>query len=88
VTARFRLGAAAVFWDEVDGEVVALETESSKHIAVNRAGTVLWRLLADGAERDELVRSLAGAYAIDRAQAEHDVDAFVAMLERRGLLEE
>ena len=40
--ARLRLDPEAVSWTEVDGEILALERESSTYIATNRTGTVLW----------------------------------------------
>ena len=44
-------------------------------------------LLAEGAERPALVARLREAFALDEPAAAHDVDAFLADLEARALLE-
>jgi hypothetical protein len=83
-----RLRPGAVEWRSVEGEVLALDVDAATYIAANESGTVLWERLAEGATRDQLVDALLEAYEIERPQAEMDVEAFVAELRSRGLLEE
>jgi coenzyme PQQ synthesis protein D (PqqD) len=83
-----KLRGHAIDWRELDGEVVALEAERSLYLTANPAGTLLWRRLAEGATRDELVSSLCAAYAVERELAGRDVDSFVASARTHGLLEE
>jgi coenzyme PQQ synthesis protein D (PqqD) len=83
-----RLRREGVTWLEVDGEVVALDAESSKYLSANASGAVLWQALAKGATRDELAEALTSTFGIDEATARGDVDAFVAELEARQLLED
>jgi hypothetical protein len=85
--AEVKLKADAVEWREVEGEIVALDLDSSEYLAVNRTGTVIWPLLVDGATREELAAQLAGRYEIDQATAERDIDQFVSTLSERGLLD-
>jgi hypothetical protein len=54
---------------------------------VNRTGAVIWPLLDEGATREELAEQLVTRYGIDQASASRDVDAFVATLSERNLLE-
>jgi len=75
-----------VAWREIDGEVVALEAAGATYLAANPAGTLLWRELATGATRDELVCVLRDAYGLDDAVATTDVDGFIADVRGRGLL--
>lgn len=75
-----------VEWREVEGEIVALNLESSTYLTVNSTGRVLWADLARGATRDELVEALIKAYGIERERAKADVDAFLDMLREQGLL--
>jgi hypothetical protein len=82
-----RLRAHAVDWRELDGEVVALEYERSLYLTANPAGTLLWRQLATGATRSDLVGVLRSTYAVASDVAEHDVDVFVATARAHGLLE-
>jgi hypothetical protein len=83
---ELRLRDTELHWREIDGEVIALEARGSRYMAVNGAGTLLWRSLAAGSTRDGLADELMRVYGIDREQASSDVDRFVAMLDQQGLL--
>lgn len=82
-----RLRADAVDWREVDGQVVVLDRAGSVYLAVNAAGAELWPTIVQGGTRQQLVQALLDSFDVDRARAERDVDAFVASLSERGLLE-
>ncbi len=82
----WRLRADGLDWRVVDGEAVILDAERSAYNATNASGTVLWTRLQHGATRSELVAALSARFAIERARAEADVDAFLADLRSRGLL--
>jgi Coenzyme PQQ synthesis protein D (PqqD) len=84
---RLRLRPDAVAWREVDGEVIALGLESSTYFGTNSSGTVLWRRLAEGTTRAELVSDLMTTFGLEQARAQTDVDAFLDDLRGRGLLE-
>jgi coenzyme PQQ synthesis protein D (PqqD) len=83
-----RLKTRALEWREIDGELVALEADSSLYLAANPAATLLWQRLAAGATRAELCDALVDEYAIDRGLAERDVDAFLAQAREFQVLEE
>ena len=84
---QLRLRPDAVAWREVDGEVIALGLESSTYFGTNSSGAVLWRRLAEGTTRAELVSDLRTTFGLEQAHAETDVDAFLDDLASRGLLE-
>lgn len=86
-TARLRLRDGAVQWREVDGQVVAIDHGAREYLAVNHSGTVLWPALVAGATAAELAQLLVDRYEIDADTAASDVDALVADLERRRLLD-
>jgi hypothetical protein len=83
---EFRLRPEAVAWREVDGEVIALGLESSTYFGTNASGSVLWRRLAQGATRAELIEALMTEFGLEQAQAGTDVDIFLDDLRRRDLL--
>jgi hypothetical protein len=87
VTKQLRLRAEGVAWREVDGEVIALGLDSSTYFGTNASGSLLWRRLAEGATRNDLIGSLMEAFDLDEERAIADVDAFVDDLRARGLLE-
>lgn len=85
---RLRLRASRLQWLDSDGEIVALDEESLLYLSANESGTLLWRALADGTTRDDLVALLTGRFGIEVATAAADVDRFLDDLARRGLLEQ
>jgi hypothetical protein len=87
MTDVLKLRGQTLEWRELDGEVVALESRRSLYLTTNPAGTLLWRRLAEGATRADLVGALCEDYAIGTDVAERDVDAFIASAREHGLLE-
>lgn len=57
-------------------------------LKLNGTGRLLWERLAEDATASELSALLVSEYEIDGETAERDVDAFLAMLRRFGVLEE
>lgn len=82
-----RLRQHGLEWRQVDDEVVALDLDTARYLATNRTGALLWDQLAAGANREALVARLVATWNLDEARAAADVDAFLAMLTDRGLLE-
>ena len=83
---ELRLRDTDLHWREIDGEVIALEARGSTYVAANGSGTVLWRALAGGCTRADLVDELVQTYGIDRERAAADADRFVGALVEQGLL--
>jgi hypothetical protein len=83
---QLRLNPDAVSWREVDGEVLALGHASSTYLSTRGTGALLWKALAIGSSRDELVELLVGRFDVEPARAAADVDAFLAALAAQGLL--
>jgi len=83
-----RLRPGAVEWREAEGELIALDLESSTYFAINRTGAAIWPSLVDGASRDDLVAQLTDKFDIDSETAARDVDAFLGQIAERGLLEQ
>ena len=80
-----RLRADALEWRAVEDEVIALDGARSRYLGLNPTGALLWRRLADGATRADLVAALVECGA-DRERALTDVDAFVTELAGQRLL--
>jgi Coenzyme PQQ synthesis protein D (PqqD) len=84
--ARLRLRTDELDWRELEGEIVALDLRESEYFAINRTGTLLWRAVAAGASRTELVALLVEEFGLTETAAAADVDRFVTDLERRRLV--
>lgn len=83
-----RLRAAKLEWRRVDDEIIAVDASQWTYLSANGSAALLWEALARGTTRDELVETLLAEFAIDRERAAADVDAFLADLAERGLLDE
>jgi hypothetical protein len=83
---QLRLRRDAI-WRDADGEVLALDGELRSYFSTNATGSLLWKALADGASREELVELLMTRFGLEADHAERDVDAFVGELAANGFLE-
>lgn len=86
--AVLRLREDALDWVEVDREVVVLDGEKDLYLGTNESGALLWRSLAGGSTRADLVNLLVDSFGISKETATRDADAFLAMLRERDLLVE
>lgn len=82
-----RLRSRALEWRLVEGEVIAIDGDTSQYLGVNGSGALLWQRLAEGSTRAGLVELLVSSFALEPEQAEADVDAFVSSLEENRLLQ-
>ena len=83
---RLTLRTDDLTWREIDGEIVALEGRRSMYLSANSSGGMLWRMLAEGATKDELAGALTTAYGIDASAARADTDRFLEEMRTAGLL--
>lgn len=75
-----RVRSRDVTWQEVDGDVVVLDLTRATYLRIGGAGTVLWPLIADGADEEDLASTLVHTFAITEEQARADVDEFLRSL--------
>jgi hypothetical protein len=87
VAPRVRLRSEALEWRDVEGEVVALDLRTQMYLAINRTGAVIWPALEAGADRLDLVERVVQRFDVSPERAATDVDAFLADLASRDLLE-
>jgi len=71
---------------EVGGEVVVLDLENSRYLTVSGSGVLLFELLHEEHDRDELVAALVATFEVDEDTARRDVDSFISDLSDTGLL--
>lgn len=57
-------------------------------MSVNETGAFLWRMLENGAEKQELIDALLQEYETDLQTAERDVEIFLNELREKKLVEE
>ena len=77
---------------EAAGKYIVLplggELDLGSLITLNETGAFLWRLLENGASRQELVEALLEEYDVDKERAEKDLDALLAKMNAVGVLED
>lgn len=56
-------------------------------MTLNETGMFLWKLLENGAEKEELLRAILSEYDIDETTAKKDIEKFLIKLEEAGLVE-
>jgi hypothetical protein len=56
-------------------EVVVLDLDGSRYLTISGSGVLLFELLREEHDRDELVAALLTAFEVDEDMARHDVDA-------------
>ena len=77
---------------EVAGEHMVVSTGADENafngvIMLNGTGAFLWKLLENGAERDELIAEVLNEYEVDEATAAIGVDDFIADIKKADLFE-
>jgi len=83
---EIRLRADRLRWLETEGEVVVLDESTVAYLGLNASGAVIWKALAEGTTREQLVDLLTRAFEVGEEQTVADVEAFLAELSRRALL--
>ena len=73
-------------WENVDDEIIVLDSRASRYYRLNGSGALLWTMLDDGATKADLISRLLVSYSIDEDVATNDVDTFIADLERQKLI--
>lgn len=56
-------------------------------LTLNGTGAFLWKALAEGSTREELVEALTDKYDVDAIKAAESVDSILATFEKFGVLE-
>ena len=55
-------------------------------IRLNDSGVMLWRILEQGSDRQEMIHALTSRYEVSDAQAGADVDEFLEILNKAGCI--
>jgi hypothetical protein len=75
-------------WREIEGEVIVLDKRTWTYMGINGSGAVLFKEIAQRTTLGSLVKRLTQDFGIAETVAQHDSEAFVAMLESHELLAE
>lgn len=81
-----RLREDGITWQEIDGELVILDLDSSTYLTTNGSGAFTAKLLQEDRTTGDLADALVAEYGITSDVARRDAEAFVDALRGRGLL--
>jgi hypothetical protein len=84
--APLALANERLVWREVDDQVIVLDKGTGHYLSINDSGALLWRQIAEGATRAELVARLRDDCELHEQAAARDVQAFISMMQEHGLL--
>ena len=70
----------------LDDELVLLDAASGTYFGLNHVGSKIFDMLKDGRSEDEVIAALRTEYSESEERLRSDYAAFVAELERRGLV--
>ena len=56
-------------------------------IKLNETGKIIWDMLAEGSDKDSIVKHICEEYEADAATVEADVDSFIKTLQGAKILE-
>lgn len=76
----------SVIWNEADDVVTVLILVSGDFIELNKVGSTIWKLLAEGKNQSEVVDALTQKYNAPRSTLERDTENFIASMVEKGLL--
>ena len=86
IKANFVLRQIASVWVVLPLGNAALDFREM--LTLNESGVLLWRLIKEGCDREDLVAALLTEYDVSRSVAEADADEFVEKLRSAGCLEQ
>ena len=78
----------AIATTQMDGETVMMDVDQGKYFGVSGSGSLLWDLLEEAQHVDELTARMCAAYDVEPNVARADVEAFLALLLDKQLIQE
>lgn len=78
---------------EIGDEYIAVSTGGAEAfhgvVRMNKTGAVIWKLIAEGKDREEIARELLNRYdGVDYDTALGEADKIISLLKEKGLLTE
>jgi hypothetical protein len=77
---------SSVFIQEVDNEVIILDTITEEYFSINEVGKDIWDLISKNQSLKAIKEELSLVYEIDENQLEVDILNFIKALNEKGLI--
>ena len=73
---------------ELDGEICLFEPVKAEYLNLNETGSAIWNLLEEPKEIEYLLTELQKLYTIDETTCREDIEIFINLAIKRGMLRE
>ena len=79
------------FWifltvQEIDEETIILDSETQEYFSINEIGKVIWSLIEEKKNLEEIKAEMLDMYEVPEEQIEKDLLNFIQALEQKGLI--
>jgi hypothetical protein len=75
-----------VFAQEIDDETIILDSTTQEYFSLNEIGKVIWSLLEEKNNLEEIKAEMLEMYEVPQEQIEKDLLNFIQALEQKGLI--
>jgi hypothetical protein len=75
-----------VIWTDLSDEIVILKLDTGIYFGLDQVGARIWKLIADGRSRDQVLREITSAYETSGEQVARDFDELLSELAQEGLV--
>lgn len=75
-----------VFAQEIDEETIILDSETQEYFSINEIGKVIWSLIEEKKNLEEIKAEMLDMYEVPEEQIEKDLLNFIQALEQKGLI--
>jgi len=76
----------AVFAQEIDDEMVLLNTESEEYFGLDETAAVIWQHVSENESLREVFETMLDMYEVEPEKLENDIVVFVEKLLEAGLV--
>lgn len=70
---------------EVDGEAMMIDVEKGTSYFLNETALLVYKMLDEGKDIDDIKRALMKEYDVDEKEAERDIREFIDRLYKKGV---
>ncbi len=75
-----------VFAQEIDDETIILDAITQEYFSLNEIGKVIWSLLSENKNLEEIKAQMLEMYEVPEEQLEKDLLNFLQALAKKGLI--
>jgi len=75
-----------VFVQEIDDEMIIMDTQSENYFGLDTMGTQMWHILVENSSLDNLKMKILEMYDVEESVLEHDIEVFISELLKNKLI--